>query len=409
MTEASRSKKKRRELKTERKKILEQIQKELRKEEMARINERLEEIEKYKEDSNRMYQVVRQLQAKNKKKIMVQAEDGLTANEKKQIEIITNYFRDVFRKDTEEEMENISPVEMTSPFTKEEIGTAVRSLKNNKSSGIDNIKAELIKFAPSEIHEVVADIYNEMARTGEVPDEISEGILVPLPKPGKKQGPPMNLRPIILLTILRKILAICMIRRIGKKLETRIPLSQAAYRAGRSTSEHIFTCKILAEKAVSSKNYTVTLLLLDMSKAFDTVRRKDLMDQLRMILDQDELHIMKILLKDVRLQVRVGESFGEKIETNIGVPQGDCLSPILFTLYLAEAMKDERSVLEEEHSYSKHQEDTNNVKPAVLEEHNYSKIQHESFFIDQQYADYIGWIGWGKCCTQNRTHQKENP
>jgi hypothetical protein len=102
---------------------------------------------------------------------------------------------------------------------------------------------------------------------------------------------------------------------------------------------------------------------------------------------------MKILLKDVRLQVRVGESFGEKIETNIGVPQGDCLSPILFTLYLAEAMKDERSVLEEEHSYSKHQEDTNNVKPAVLEEHNYSKIQHKSFFIDHQYADDIGWIG----------------
>jgi hypothetical protein len=48
----------------------------------------------------------------------------------------------------------------------------------------------LIKFAPSEIHEVVADIYNEMARTGEVPDEISEGILVPLPKPGKNRDHP---------------------------------------------------------------------------------------------------------------------------------------------------------------------------------------------------------------------------
>ena len=85
-----------------------------------------------------------------------------------------------------------------------------------------------------------------MAKTGNIPDEGIEGVLVPLPTPGKPQGPPANLRPIILLSRLRKILAICMINRIQEEIENKIPLSQAAYRAGRSTTEHVFTCKILA-------------------------------------------------------------------------------------------------------------------------------------------------------------------
>ena len=73
-------------------------------------------------------------------------------------------------------------------------------------------------------------------------------MLVPLPKLVKSQGPPANLRPIMLLSMLRKILAICMIKRIQKKIENRIPLLKAAYKTGRSTAEHVFTCKIPAEK-----------------------------------------------------------------------------------------------------------------------------------------------------------------
>ena len=42
------------------------------------------------------------------------------------------------------------------------------------------------------------------------------GILTPLQKPGKAEGPPENLRPIILLSILKKILTICLLKRIWK-------------------------------------------------------------------------------------------------------------------------------------------------------------------------------------------------
>ena len=147
-------------------------------------------------------------------------------------------------------------------------------LKNNKSTGIDDISTEIIKYSPEIVYQQIADIFSEMAKIGNIPDEVMEGVLVPLPKPGKPQGPPANLRLIILLSILRRILAICMIKRIQEKIENRIPLSLATYRAGKSTTEHVFTCKFLAETAQVSEFYETTILLLDMSKAFDTVKKK---------------------------------------------------------------------------------------------------------------------------------------
>ena len=90
----------------------------------------------------------------------------------------------------------------------QEVKYAINNLKNIKFPGIDKIRAEHF------ISEIIVDIFSQSALTGNNPIEIKIGILNPLIKNIKKQGPCTNLRPIILLSILRKILAICMIQRI---------------------------------------------------------------------------------------------------------------------------------------------------------------------------------------------------
>ena len=120
------------------------------------------------------------------------------------------------------------------------------------------------------IHERIADIYNTTAATGDTPSSLIHGLLLPIPKPGKPKGPPANLRPIILLSILRKLLTIALLQRIWDRLSVKIPKAQAAYQTGRGTTEQVLALKLLIEKAITTTDYDLYILLLDMSRAFDT-------------------------------------------------------------------------------------------------------------------------------------------
>ena len=84
------------------------------------------------------------------------------------------------------------------------------------AAGPDKIQAEFVKHASPKIFSEIAEIYNTTAETGDVPTALVHGLLCPLQKPGKKKGPPPNLRPIILLSVIRKILTISMLERIWK-------------------------------------------------------------------------------------------------------------------------------------------------------------------------------------------------
>ncbi len=80
----------------------------------------------------------------------------------------------------------------------------------------------------------------------------------------------------------------------------------------------------------------------------------------------------KILVEDIKLTVRVGKTMGEHINTNIGVPQGDSLSLILFIIYLAAALQ---------------------ALKHIQEKHNIPDKYHIiPLMIDLQYTDDISWI-----------------
>ena len=126
-------------------------------------------------------------------------------------------------------------------------------------------------------------------------------------------------------------------KQIVDKLNAEIPPSQAAYRAGRSTTEHVFAAKVLVEKAITSANYPVYLLMLEMLKAFGNVNQSMLKQELAKVLNPDELHIINVLT-NTQLKIRFGKEKREVFETDTGVPQGDCVSANLFTFYLAKAL-----------------------------------------------------------------------
>ena len=219
-----------------------------------KIEEKLIDIEKKPDDSRKMYEAVKNIKRSlPKTPLLIQTKSGLTANEEEQTKIIAEYFKSQLNKNAESLPASIKPTEMTIPFTPTEIKNAVQNLINNKSPGNDEIPIELIKFAPAEVFDKISKIYNQVAITGEYPKELTQGLLCALQKPGKSKGPPQNLRPIILLSVLRKILSVCLMKRIGTRINAEIPPSQAAYRKGRSTTEHVFSTKLIIERTINIK------------------------------------------------------------------------------------------------------------------------------------------------------------
>jgi hypothetical protein len=408
--ESATSQKKREELRKERRTMQKQINNILKSLEEKELEEMLKPLEAIKDDSNKAHHAVRALNSmKPKKPLYIENEQHqVVGSPKEQLQIIHEHFNRCLAPstpsgdNTNNEIDNYNcnsdmgnnsdennnnipypPKKMTKPFTTEEIRKAINSMKNGKSAGPDNVNAEFLKYAPKAIIEDIAKILNETAETGSYPSELNTGILTPLPKPGKKQGPPSNLRPIILLSVLRKILAICMINRTWDRLKTQISIDQAAYQPGRSTTEQVFAVKTLAEKAISSSDYTIYLLMLDMSKAFDTVSRGKLMKDLETILQPDEMHLMNILINDVKIHVRVGQETQESpIETTTGICQGDCLSAVLFIFYLANSIKDPSE---------------SQSIPSALEDHGYPKsLEYNPFTIAPKYADDTTWVTTNK-------------
>ena len=76
-----------------------------------------------------------------------------------------------------------------------------------------------------------------------------------------------------------------------------------------------------------------------MSKAFDTIQRGILFEDLKEVLNNDELHLIHLLLDNVQIAVKLENQIGNTFESKIGSPQGDAASALFFIIYLAKTLK----------------------------------------------------------------------
>ena len=179
-------------VKKQRRTILKEIRKIKKTEAEEETKRDHEHLETMKNDSNKYYQVNRQLQNKTPKQpIFVKDEDGsVPATTEAKAEIIKKHFKKALApEDMKENIKSYTPTELKTPITTQEITKAVKSMKNGKSCGEDGIYVELIKYAPIILHDNIKEILNNL-HSGETPTELITGLLAALQKPGKKKGPP---------------------------------------------------------------------------------------------------------------------------------------------------------------------------------------------------------------------------
>jgi len=133
-----------------------------------------------------------------------------------------------------------------------EVELAIEKLKNDKSPGIDQIPAELIKAGGRkiccEIHNLIISIWNKE----ELSDEWKESIIVHIYKRGDKTDY-NNYRGISLLPTTYKVLSNILLSRLTPYAEDVIGDHQCGFRRNWSTTDHIFCIRQILEKKIGIK------------------------------------------------------------------------------------------------------------------------------------------------------------
>ena len=109
---------------------------------------------------------------------------------------------------------------------------------------------------------------------------------------------------------------------------------QAGFRNGYSTTDHIFNLKRLIDLYLF-RGKKLYCAFIDYKKAFDSVNRVYLWQKLLSNnVDGKMFRIIHSLYANVKSCVRIGNSKSACFSSNIGVRQGENLSPILSALFL---------------------------------------------------------------------------
>ena len=120
-------------------------------------------------------------------------------------------------------------------------------MKKGKSARVDNIPAELVQAGGEDVITAFTTICKKIWQTGEWPTPWTQSLVITLPKKGNLQQC-QNYLTISLISHPSKVMLKIILNRLKPQAERIIAEEQAGFRAGRSTTEQIFSLRILCEK-----------------------------------------------------------------------------------------------------------------------------------------------------------------
>src|SRR5436190_200869 len=121
-------------------------------------------------------------------------------------------------------------LEVSRPFTSEELETAVGQVHVGKAAGLDGMFPEFIKNFGPKAKTWLLTMFNDILASGVLPKAFKRSKVIAVLKPGKSPELVDSYRPISLLSVTYKLLERLIYNRISPILNENIPQEQAGFR-----------------------------------------------------------------------------------------------------------------------------------------------------------------------------------
>ena len=225
---------------------------------------------------------------------------------------------------------------LDEPIHQEEINCCIKRLKADKASGLDGISNEYIKSTKSLLLPIYTKLFNIIYDTGKFPNSWSVGVIKPIFKNKGDSKVPSNYRPICILSCLGKLFTMVLNERLKLYSESQsvIGEEQMGFRKGYSTTDGVYVLQTLID-LFASKNKNLYAAFIDLERAFPSISRQILFKKLSDInIGQKMYTCIKNMYTNIKSCVFVNNKYSPMFPCEVGLREGESLSPILFSFYM---------------------------------------------------------------------------
>jgi hypothetical protein len=227
-------------------------------------------------------------------------------------------------------------------ITIQEIEKAVRRAAPNKAPGADGITNGVLQLTLDILLPSLCKLFNACLHQGYCPTHFKETITVVFRKQGKDDyTQPKSYRPIALLNTLWKVLEAIIASRLAYLADVH-HLLPSRHTGGRklASTEHAMHFLLQRIHKAWADGKVASLLLLDVSGAYDNVSRERLLHNLRKRrVSQTLTRWIESFLSGPSTTLKLQEYTAPSAPIQTGIPQGSPVSPIIYLFYNADLIE----------------------------------------------------------------------